>query len=236
MRGMKIRASLAFLAVSLSLAAAACGPSIDAAAKADIDKRVAALGAPRQSYPAPTGFQPMPFAAGQWLRIKLVDDKGTPSFITQKVLAQEGDAFWIESVNETYTGRTITKLLLAIPNRMDPNSVDIRAASIKDHKGHVTDFTGPLLSLMKSSYQNVVSTLTVSWQGLPQEDVSVPAGSFAGSYKARTDATWGPWHMATTSWGHSSVPISGMVKSVGIDKPTTMELVDFGLTGAVSEF
>jgi hypothetical protein len=35
---------------------------------------------------------------------------------------------------------------------------------------------------------------------------------------------------------HPAVPISGMVKAVGIDKPTTMELVDFGTSGAVSEF
>jgi hypothetical protein len=233
---MKTRALLASLLVTLCLSAAACGPSIDAASKADIDKRVAALGAPKQSYPAPTGFQPMPFAAGQWIRIKLVDDKGQPSFITQKVLAQEADAFWLESVTQTYTGKTITKLLLAIPNRMDPSTVDIRAAMMKDHKGNVTNFDGPLLSLMKSSFQSVVSTMTVSWQGLPQEDVSVPGGSFTGCYKARTDAAWGPWHSATTSWGHSSVPLSGLVKSVGIDKPTTMELVDFGLTGAASEF
>src|SRR5712671_4224711 len=73
----------------------ACAPSIDAAAKADIDRRVAALGAPHQSFSAPSGFVPMPFAAGQWTRHKLVDDKGQPSFMTYKVLAQEGDAFWV---------------------------------------------------------------------------------------------------------------------------------------------
>jgi hypothetical protein len=235
MRAMKMRA-LAGIALGTLLMAVGCGPSIDAAAKADIDKRVAALGAPKQSYPAPTGFQPMPFAAGQWIRLKMVDDKGQPSFVTQKILSQEGDAFWLESITETYVGRNMVKLLLAIPNRMDPASVDIRAGAIKDKNGQVTELTGPLLSLMKSSYQSVVSTLTVTWQGLPQEDVAVPAGTFAGSYKARTDASWGPWNSSTTSWGHSAVPLSGLVKSVGIDKPTTMELVDFGLTGAVSEF
>jgi hypothetical protein len=232
---MKMRA-LVGIALGTLLTAVGCGPSIDAAAKADIDKRVAALGAPKQTYPAPTGFQPMPFAPGQWIRLKMVDDKGEPSFITQKILAQDGDAFWLESVTETYVGRNMVKLLIAVPNRMDPASVDIRAGAIKDKNGQVTELTGPLLSLMKSSYQGVVSTLTVSWQGMPQEDVSVPAGTFAASYKARTDASWGPWHSSTNSWGHSAVPLSGLVKSVGIDKPTTMELVDFGLTGAVSEF
>src|SRR4051812_7464887 len=99
----------------------ACAPSIDPAAKADIDKRVSALGAPRQSFPTPTGFEPLPFAVGQWTRHKLVDDKGQPSFMTYKVLAQEGDAFWLEVVTDQYAGRTIMKMLLAIPNRADPS-------------------------------------------------------------------------------------------------------------------
>jgi hypothetical protein len=37
------------------------------------------------------------------------------------------------------------------------------------------------------------------------------------------------------SWSHPAVPLSGMVRSVGIDRPNTMELVAFGLSGAVSE-
>ena len=219
-----------------SSSSSACGPSIDPAAKADIDRRVAALSAPRQTFPAPGGFEPLPFSAGQWTRHKLVDDKGQPSFMTYKVLAQQADAFWMEIVTEQYTGRTMMKMLLAIPSRTDPSSMDIRALSIKDKNGRVTNLEGPLLSLMRSSYQSTLSTLVISWQGLPQEDAAVPAGTFAGCYRARTDATWGPWHTANTSWSHAAVPLSGLVKSQGIDKPTTMELVDFGLTGAASEF
>ncbi|HVX94259.1 MAG TPA: hypothetical protein VHK47_05040 [Polyangia bacterium] len=230
-------AARAFCALALgALLGTACAPSIDPAAKADIDKRVAALGAPRQQYTAPAGFQPLPFAAGQWTRHKLVDDKGQPSFMTYKVLAQEGDAFWLEVVTEAYSGRTIMKMLVAIPNRMDPSSIDLRAVSMKDKDGRVTNIDGPVLSMLRSSYQSTLSTLTISWQGLPQEDAAVPAGTFAGCFRARTDATWGPWHSANTSWSHAAVPLSGLVKSQGVDKPTSMELVDFGLTGATSEF
>ena len=93
-----------------------------------------------------------------------------------------------------------------------------------------------MLSLMRSSYQGALSTLVMTWQGLPQEDATVPAGTFAGCFRARTDATWGPWHTANTSWSHAAVPLSGLVKSQGIDKPTSMELVEFGLSGATSEF
>jgi hypothetical protein len=226
------------LIVSLLAASflSACAPSIDPAAKADIDKRIAALGAPRQQYTAPAGFQPLPFAAGQWTRHKLVDDKGQPSFMTYKILSQEADAFWLEIVTEAYTGRTIMKMLVAIPNRMDPSSVDLRAVSLKDRDGRVTNIDGPVLSMLRSTYQSTLSTLTISWQGLPQEDAAVPAGTFAGCFRARTDAAWGPYHSANTSWSHAAVPLSGLVKSQGIDKPTSMELVDFGLSGATSEF
>jgi hypothetical protein len=224
------------VALCLSVLTAACGPSIDQASKADIDARVAALGAPKQTFTAPTGFVPLPFAAGQWTRHKLVDEKGQPSFLTYKVLSQEGDAFWMEIVTDQYTGRTMMKILLAIPDRTNPSSIDVRSVSIKDKNGHVTTLDGPMLSFLRSTYQSALSTLVLSWQGLPQEDASVPAGTFAGCFRARTDATWGPWHSASTSWSHAAVPLSGLVKSQGIDKPTTMELVDFGLSGAVSEF
>jgi hypothetical protein len=235
---MKKRLALPALvgALACSSLLAACGPSIDPAAKADIDRRVAALGAPRQTFPAPGGFVPMPFAAGQWTRHKLVDDKGTPSFVTYKVLSQEGDAFWLEVVTDSYSGRTMMKMLLAIPNRMDPNSIDIRAVSMKDRNGRVTNLDGPVLQMLRSTYQGTLSTLVMSWQGLPQEDASVPAGTFAGCFHARTDASWGPWHSANNSWSHAAVPLSGLVKSQGIDKPTSMELVEFGMQGAVSEF
>ncbi len=51
---------------------AGCAPSIDPAAKADIDRRIATLGAPAQTFGAPTGFAPLPFQTGQWTD----DDQG----------------------------------------------------------------------------------------------------------------------------------------------------------------
>jgi hypothetical protein len=232
---MKTRSLVGLLGSLTLLAVTACN-SIDPAAKADIDRRVAALGAPKQSYGAPAGFQPMPLSAGQWTRHKLVDEDGQPSFLTYKLLSQEADAFWIEAVTESYSGTTMMKMLVAIPNRTDPASIDIRAVSLKDRKGNIQVIDPMVLSLVKDTYRSSLSTMIINWQGLPQEDAVVPAGSFTGCFKARTDAAWGPWRSANLSWSHSGVPISGLVRSQGIDKPTKMELVDFGLSGAVSQF
>jgi hypothetical protein len=92
-----------------------------------------------------------------------------------------------------------------------------------------------MVPLMQSMWRGALQGLVVSWQGQPQEDAAVAAGTFAACYKMRTDASWGPWHGSTLSWSHPAVPLSGMVKSQSIDSPTTMELVAFGESGAQSE-
>jgi hypothetical protein len=228
-------AQVAAAFVALAAGVAACGPSIDAAAKADVDRRVASLQAPTATFAAPGGFVPMALVPGQWTQHKMVNDKGEPSFLTYKVLAEENGATWVEVVSEGYTGKTIQKMLVAFGNRTDINQIEIRALKMKDVKGNVNEIPGPALSMMQSLYRGALSGLVISWQGMPQEAASVPAGRFDGCFRTRTEAQWGGWKSVNDSWSHTAVPISGMVKSQGVDKPFTMELVAFGLTGATSE-
>jgi hypothetical protein len=225
------------LVATFTTAVAACSPSIDPAAKADIDRRVAALQAGAQGVPppAPGLYEPMPLAVGQWTQYKLTNDKGEPSFLTQKVVGQEGDAFWLESVTESYQGKTISKMLVAFGNRTDLNAVQIRALTMKDVKGNVTEMPAPVISALQGTYRSAVSTLIINWQGLPQEPASVPAGRFDGCFKTRSEAQWGPWKSIADSWSHPTVPLSGGVRSQGVDHPFTMELVAFGTSGAVGE-
>jgi hypothetical protein len=226
-------------AAALSLAAlclTACGPSIDPAVKADIDARVAGLQPAGVSVPPPSGFEAMPLAVGQWSQYKLVDDKGQPAFLTHKIVGQEADAFWLEVVNERYTGRMEQKMLIAFGNRMDPTQVQIRAITTKDAKGRVTEVPPAMISLLQSTYQAAISSLVIRWQGLPQEGVTVPAGRFDGCFRARTEAQWGPWKSTADSWSHPAVPLSGVVRSQGVDRQFTMELTAFGLSGATDDF
>ncbi|MBN2575692.1 MAG: hypothetical protein JXP73_14090 [Deltaproteobacteria bacterium] len=211
-----------------------CGPSIDAAAKTDIDRRVAALVPSGLSFPAPTAFAPKALVAGQWTQHKQVDEKGDLSLVTYKIVGEEGGAHWVEIANEGYAGKTVTKILLAVGDRMNPHTMEIRAVKTKDMGGEVREYLGPVLQI-PSSWQSAVNTLAVAWQGLPQEEMSVVAGHFVGCLKARTDVGWGFWHATSTTWMHPAVPINSLVKSVGIEKPTTVELVGFGEVGATSE-
>lgn len=233
--GARCRALLLFTAAMLASAAVGCGPSINAAAKADIDRRVSALAAPSASFPAPVGFVPLPLAPGQWTQYKMTDDKGQPSFLTHKILAEEAGAHWIEAVVESYSGRTVQKMLVAFGNRMDPNQVEIRAVTTKDMNGTVNEMPAGMMPMLQSLYKSVVSAMIINWQGLPQEPTAVPAGNFDGCFRARSDVQWGPWRSVADSWSHAAVPISGAVRSKGVDKPFTMELVAFGLSGAKSE-
>jgi hypothetical protein len=213
----------------------ACGPSIDSAAKVDIDKRIAAMVPSGAAFSSPAGLSPKPVVVGQWTQHKMVSEKGQPSLLTYKIVGQEGDSYWVEVANEGYYGKTVTKILLSMGDRSNPSTMQIHAVKMKDKNGRVTVLEGPMIQLMRSMYQSSVNMLVVSWQGLPQENVNVTAGVFAACFKAMTDASWGVWRSSATSWMHPGVPISGLVKSVGISQPTTMELVGFGESGATSE-
>jgi hypothetical protein len=218
------------------LALAACGPSIDPAAKADIDGRMAALQSAGGTIPAPPSFEPMPLVAGQWSQYKMLDDKGQPSFLTYKVLGEEGGAFWIETLNESYFGRTAQKMLIAFGSRSDPSLIEIRAVVTLDKHGNINPMPPGMMPLLQSMFKGVVSALVINWQGMPQESAEVPAGHFDGCVRARSEAQWGPWKSTADSWRHPAVPLSGLVRSRGIDHPFTMELVAFGMSGATADF
>src|SRR5437764_13264199 len=90
-------AAAAFVGCALVLAA--CAPSIDPAAKADIDGRMAALQSAGGTVPAPPSYEPLPLVAGQWSQYKMIDDKGQPSFLTYQGDGEGGGAFWIDALH-----------------------------------------------------------------------------------------------------------------------------------------
>ena len=213
-----------------------CGPSVDPAAKADIDGRVAALrSGAGPAVPAPTGFDPMPFAVGQRVQYKMVNDSGEPSFLTQKVVGQESGAWWIESVMEGYHGKTVQKMLVVFGSRTDPAQIEIRAAKTRDARGNVNELPPSVMPMVQSLYKSVVASLVMSWQGLPQAPTAVPAGNFDGCFHTQGQVQFAGFKSTAESWSHPAVPLSGLVRSKGIDHPTTMELIAFGMSGATSE-
>src|ERR1700704_2876723 len=85
------------LVVLPSAAVAALGssahPSINAAAQADVDRRLGALQPNPRSVPPPTGPEPMPLAVGQWATFKQTDSEGKPSIVTYKIVGMQDGAY-----------------------------------------------------------------------------------------------------------------------------------------------
>jgi hypothetical protein len=210
-----------------------CGQSINASSKADVDKQIASLQRSSKSYEAPASFEPMPLATGQWAKYKLVDEEGHPSIATYKVVGEEAGAHWIEFEQETYYGENVTLMLANLGDRRDPDTIKIHRLKTRND-GTVQEQPPQVLGLMKSMWKPILSNLVIHWERLPQQPASVPAGTFARCYKQRTTVSFVGISRTSDTWAHPAVPMSGTVKSVGVDKPFTMELIDFGLTGASS--
>ena len=85
-----------------------------------------------------------------------------------------------------------------------------------------------MISMMQGMYRSAIAGLIINWQGMPQESVSVPAGRFDGCFKTRTEAQYGTFKSTADSWSHPAVPLSGAVRSQGVDHQFTMELAASG--------
>jgi hypothetical protein len=214
----------------------ACGPSINPAMKASVDQQVASLQAQSTTFPPPTSELPPPLTPGQWIRLKATDSSGTPSFVTYKIVGQEGSAQWVEVVTESYTGRTIFKMLVDFGNRKDPEKIDIQNVIVKNGDHAPIDYSkqGPVLAMVKGTYKAVVKNLVVQWHGLPKETKATVAGTFTDCFKGKSELSFGPVTRGGTVWYHPAVPINGAVAFKG-DQGDSQELVAFGDTGAVSE-
>jgi hypothetical protein len=221
--------------LTLGLFTGGCSPSIDAAAKADVDRRVAAMTGGGQNVDKPSSSTPMPMAVGQWLTYKVVSDKGEPSFLTMKLVGQDGSAFWYETLSETYYGKHATRMLVDFGDRRNPESMSIKAAKLRDSKGRVTEYPENMIGFVNSILRGQLGPIVIDWTGLPQEEVSVPAGHFAGCYKGRSEVSFAGFKSASIAWGHTAVPLSGMVRSQG-EKGDSIELVGYGTSGAQSDF
>jgi hypothetical protein len=221
--------------VLLAVYAAGCGASVNQAYKAEIDGRIAGLHPGSESYPSSDATQPMPLAVGQWVDMKMLDAKQRPGFLSYKIVGQEGDAFWIETTFLSYTGKMESRMLVNLGDRTDPKAIEVKSFTLRQN-GKLQEYPSGLLGIMKSVWKPFVSGLIIRWVDLPRDDAAVPAGSFAGCYKRRATVTFGPYDQTSDSWEHPAVPINGLVRSVGVDKPTSIELVAFGMTGATSAF
>jgi|SRR5450631_287775 len=205
-----------------------CGPSIDPAAKRDIDARIANLRVSSTvvAAPPPGRLESMRPAVGQWVQYKVSLPDGRVKFVTKKIIGEHAGALWYERVDETYEGRVVQQLLFAVDDHADPAKVELRAARTKNEKGRVVTLSRP--TMWQESYWAEAEAVAHirRWPALPRETTVVPAGRFEGCYRE---------HTVDDVWWHPNVPLSGLVR-VEIGSGVTFELVAYGVTGARSDF
>ncbi len=219
----------------------ACGPSIDAAAKADVDARIAKIGDQAITIPAPQPgtVGPMPLATGQWAQYRLRLRDGEQELRTVKILEKEGDDFWYEVVEETYQGRTVVRLLVSFGNDRHHPHVDLLALKRRDPKGRIEQVSRRELSLPIVTYDTYRSQLTAfvaPWPRLPQGTVVVPAGRFEGCNHETSTITLRRHEQVIETWWHPAVPLSGFVRLQDSSGAVDNDLVAYGTSGARSDF
>jgi hypothetical protein len=221
--------------LAITALCAACGATTDPAARADLERHLAQLPTSEETFPPSETFLPMAFVVGQWTEHRLTDDKGRSSLVTYKLVGQESGGYWLEIVTETYQGREVAQLLVAMLSGRDPAGMEIRALRIKKGRGAPVDVDPGAVLETRARYSASLDLLAMPIEGQEKDDVRVPAGHFIGCFSVQTLGPWGPWQTPSVVCAHPSVPLSGVVRAAPVGKTALMELVGFGVTGAESE-
>lgn len=210
----------------------ACAPSVDPSAKASLDSWVAGIQTKSASY-GDRGLRRNPPKVGQWTEYKDVDSDGSVIRRVQKVVGEEGGAYWIETESENYEGKTAVKVLVAVQDWNRPEGIEIRRVitqPVGEQAQEVPTF------LAKAVAQPITSAImaTVAVPNEPNETVTVPAGRFE-TRKMPTTGLSLPFigDTAGTAWVNTTVPLSAAVKFES-KNGFRSELIDFGETGATS--
>ncbi|NJO36684.1 MAG: hypothetical protein HC871_02505 [Rhizobiales bacterium] len=218
------------LAGLLVLSGCSFAPPVDPAAQAALNQWNAGVQTSTATF-ADQGIRRTPPVVGHWAEYRDLDADGTVSRRLQKVVGQEGDAYWLETESDTSSGGTTVKALVAMADWTRPDTMDIRRM-ISQPDGEAPQEVPALLaqSLAGSMMRSFSWTVTEG----PIETVGVPAGRF----EARVLSSQGPsipflGDTSGTAWYNAAVPVSGVVKSASANGYRS-ELVAFGETGATS--
>jgi hypothetical protein len=183
-----------------------------------------------KTYPSSAKFsRPMSLAVGQWVLWGLTSD-GKKSISKTSIIGKEGDGWIIETYSlSDYDESTMQYLVRGIDKVSEKGNLDdieMVWMKIRDKDGNITKQEGVVLDMTKGFYKKALEHFAVNISGSDGGTVKVPAGNFPGTTKYRSEVTF----------LGSEVPISGMIKSVSTDNKVTMELLDFGKTGATKSF
>jgi hypothetical protein len=222
---------VSFLA-GLACLAMACGPGgANVKLKNQVDSELARTPGPRNVDEVSSGH-PVPLAVGQWIKYRMTDKKGEPSVYTYKIVGREGRALWLEYSMVSYYNSIEYRMLMEM-NPASPHDSNIRKVIARFDGEEIIEYDDSVIQLTQSMYNNIIESFFMEWDTSMKRDISVAAGTFSGCDRIVSSFRLGNQNL-NAAFVHSEVPISGIVKFEG--DSMKMELLSYGLTGAVSSF
>lgn len=225
-----------YTAMALFLVFTACAASVDPV----LQKRVGEWFAKTSSATYDAGgpfLKVMPYAVGQYVVYGITDGEEKSVYRTA-IVGREGDAWVVEMSTLSPTGQTTMQMavtgLTNVQESMDPDQMDLKWIKMKSGDGEVQKIDGMVLGMMKGTYKKALTGLIVNFQPETGSSaaVRVPAGTFNGCTKATAMVETSMGDFESVGYWHPSVPMNGMVRSTSEEDNTTMELLEFGLSGA----
>ncbi|MGB8294749.1 MAG: hypothetical protein WCG85_04915 [Polyangia bacterium] len=229
------------LTAVLALGLAGCAPSINPQMKAATDNLAGSFQTQGRNQAAPAVYEPTPWAAGQWIVQRTVDDKGNIAIQRLSVVAADNGGIWLQMDRQDYFHHTIAKILYARMPRTADEAMDVLLkveTKTDDKAAQTVDFVDmPLAALMKGQFKAVVQAGVVpsDLSQTTKETVTVPAGAFHDCAKVPVQVSIMGSTQKSTSWFHPAVPINGSVKASSDDGKWTVELLDYGTSGAAGK-
>lgn len=174
--------------------------------------------------------------AGQWAAYRNLEKGQLKGIIKMAVVSQNGDTWIYEFVSitekETVVLQEAVKGLDAVVRTGDADQGTVVWIKVRDKDGKVQTLDGVMLGMAGAGYKNMITANAARFNGtvVAGGPVTVPAGSFASTWKVDSRVAQGRGSEAATAWVSTLVPLWHVVKSVG-QSGQVLELVDFGTTG-----
>lgn len=193
-----------------------------------------------QSFPA-QAFSGVPaMTVGQWVVYGITDEDGERTIMRSAVIGHSGDEWTTETTMITEDDVIIMQFtfkgLEAAKRAGNTEDLEIVRMAIKSNDDDPMVMDGMMLSMVKGMYgknlEGLATQTTIDGDG---GALTVVAGTFNGTAKAKSKSSIAGGDEETTSWMHPAIPVYGVVKSV-TEEETTMELLDFGTSGATPSF
>lgn len=220
--------------------AAGCAPSINPALKSRIDRyQTTSL---TKTYKTDQIFKkPIPWAAGQFVVTRSLDDKSRPTIQTISIINEAKDGWVIEIHSMSYFSESLAQIYVSGFDKgaevRSMADLDVKWTKIKNADGTVTKVEGNALSFAQSLEQSGVMSNEVRPARSEPNPISVPAGQFVNATIYESKGKIGGFiEFTSKAWFHPDVPIFGSVLSNTSTPKTRVELIKFGLSGAQTKF